>query len=154
MNEKKKPTIKQIIVFSLFAAIGSVVGSFAYNYFVSGSFSGPSTVQRALLRTANETNKSLPIVLDQHTRLDTTIAGGGNQFTYLYTLINIDPDLFDSASFIAEMKPRLIKQYETHADMKAFRDMNVELTYCYRSEEGAELVNIKISPDEFTKNKI
>jgi hypothetical protein len=30
--------------------------------------------------------------------------------------------------------------------------MAVELTYAYQSEEGIELVNITISPDDFTAN--
>ena len=63
-------------------------------------------------------------------------------------MLNIDISLLN----IDAMKPKLINQYQTKDDMKSFRDMAVELTYAYQSEEGIELVNITISPDDFTAN--
>lgn len=61
-------------------------------------------------------------------------------------MLSIDISLLNIEQFIDAMKPKLINQYQTKDDMKSFRDMAVELTYAYQSEEGIELVNITIFP--------
>lgn len=152
MKETNKPNLKQIIVIGIFVGLGTVGGKFAYNYFTTGSIADQTKIERSLMQVANEMNQNLPLVLDQHTRLDTTIASAGRKFVYQYTMLNIDPSALDREQFIQTMRPRLINQYETKEDMKTFRDMNVELTYSYLSEAGDELVAITISPQDFTQN--
>ncbi|MGB0259181.1 MAG: hypothetical protein ACPGES_11065 [Coraliomargarita sp.] len=152
MSEHNKLSLKQIILIGVFTGLGTVGGKFAYNYFTSGSIADQPTMDRVLVETANELNKNLPIVLDRHTRLDSTIAGSGKKFLYQYTMLNVDPAALNVAEFIREMKPKLIAQYQTRDEMKTFRDMGVELTYSYLSEAGVELVNIQISPQDFLPN--
>ena len=152
MKEKNKLSLKQIIVIGIFTGLGTVGGKFAFNYFTTGSIAEQSKIEKSLMQVANEMNQNLPLVLDQHTRLDTTIASSGRKFVYQYTMLNIDPSSLNKEQFIQTMKPRLINQYETKEDMKTFRDMNVELTYSYLSEAGDELVAITISPQDFSQN--
>ncbi len=152
MNEKNKLNIKQIVAIGLFTGLGTVGGKFAYNYFTTGSIADQTKIERVLMQTANEINKNLPVVLDQHTRLDTTIASAGNKFLYQYTMLNINIDALDIGQFVNEMKPKLINQYQSREEMKTFRDLGVALTYSYLSEAGIELVSITISPDDFTAN--
>ena len=152
MNEKNKLNIKQIVAIGLFTGLGTVGGKFAYNYFTTGSIADQTKIERVLMQTANEINKNLPVVLDQHTRLDTTIASAGNKFLYQYTMLNINIDALDIGQFVNEMKPKLINQYQSREEMKTFRDLGVALTYSYLSEAGIELVSITISPDDFTVN--
>jgi hypothetical protein len=151
MKEKNKLSLKQIVVIGIFTGLGTVGGKFAFNYFTTGSIGDQVKIEKVLMQVANEMNQNLPLVLDQHTRLDTTIASAGNKFVYQYTMLNIDPSALNKEQFIQTMRPRLINQYETKEDMKTFRDMDVELAYSYLSEEGNEIVRITISPDDFTK---
>lgn len=152
MKEKNKLSLKQIIVIGIFTGLGTVGGKFAFDYFTTGSIAEHSKIEKSLMQVANEMNQNLPLVLDQHTRLDTTIASSGRKFVYQYTILNINPSSLNKEQFIQTMKPRLINQYETKEDMKTFRDMNVELTYSYLSEAGDELVAITISPQDFSQN--
>lgn len=149
MDEKNKLSFKQIIVISIFTGLGVIGGQLAFNYFTSGSISGKTRIDKALMQTANEINKNLPLMLNQHTRLETTIASPGNKFLYRYTILNIDLNSFNDRQFTDEMKPRLINEYATKEEMKTFREMNVELTYSYLSEDGRELASITISPEDF-----
>lgn len=153
MTHPKKLSFRQMAAIGIFTGLGSVAGTAGFNYFTDGQITEPSAVQKALTQIASQTNQSLPMMLDRHTRLDTTLAAGGNRFIYMYTLVDIDPGALNPELFAAEIKPNLINSYQTHADMEAFRAMNVALTYSYRSEEGIELLQVTISPDDFS-NKI
>ena len=150
MKEDKKLSLRQMIIIGIFTGLGSVGGKIGYNYFTTGSMSEPSTIQKTLVRIANETNKSLPMLLDQYTRLDTTIAEGENRFIYMYTLLDVDINSLDEGEFRSKMTPNLINSYKTVADMDAFRKMDVEITYTYRSEEGVQFTSITISPKDFS----
>lgn len=151
MKEDKKLSLRQMIIIGVFTGLGSVGGKIGYNYFTSGSISEPTSIQKTLVRIANETNKSLPMLLDQYTRLDTTIAGGENRFIYLYTLLDVDISSLNKDEFTSQMKPNLINSYKTLAAMDAFRKMDVEITYTYRSEKGVEFTSITISPKDFSE---
>ena len=151
MKEDKKLSLRQMMIIGIFTGLGSVGAKIGHNYFTSGSISEPTSIQKTLVRIANETNKSLPMLLDQYTRLDTTIAGGENRFIYLYTLLEVDISSLDKDEFISQMKPNLINSYKTLAAMDAFRKMDVEITYTYRSEKGVEFTSITISPKDFSE---
>ena len=109
--------------------------------------------ESTLMELSNEMNENLPAMLDEYTRLDNTMADLGNKLLYRHTFLNIDLELFDESQFRRMMKENLINQYRTREDMKAFRDIGVELTYVYFSETGKELASITISPKDFKKNK-
>ena len=117
MKEKNTLSLKQIIVIGIFTGLGIVGGKFAFNYFITGSIAEHSKIKKALMQVANELYKNLPLVLDQHTRLDTTIASSGRKFVYQYTMSNIDPSALDRKQFIQTMKPRHINQYKPKEDI-------------------------------------
>jgi len=138
---------KVIIITILFTAIGAALGTFLVRL-ITGSNSSLSYDQ-VLVQVANETNKSLPMMIDRETRLDATVAGPGKRFTYSYTLVHLTRNDLDLSAFRTTMQPRLVANYKTHVDMKGFRDENVELHYQYKDKDSNFLIDIVVSPKDF-----
>ena len=149
MKDQKTLNWKHAVIIGIFTALGSIGGKFAFSYFSTGSIMEASHIDKALITVAEAMNQNLPIMLDRHTRLDTTFALPENRFTYQYTMVGIDPTTVNVEEFVAAMRPKLIAQYQTNQDMEGFRKMNVGLMYAYRTEAGDVLVQIEISPSDF-----
>jgi len=119
-------------------------------YLMASCFScGNDSFDKVLMKTAQEINKNCPMMIDKDTRLDTTLGGPGNRFTYYYTLINYGADDLDTEKFISLMKPRLLNNVKTNKDMETFRKKNVEIVYVYRSKDQKEIGRIILSPSDY-----
>lgn len=103
----------------------------------------------ALLQSAVEMNRTLPMMVDKDTRLDATTAGPGRRFTYSYTLINHAVADLDVSVLQNGLRPSLIANYKSLPQMKEFRDANVELHYQYKDKNGAFVADIMVSPKDF-----
>ena len=88
-------------------------------------------------------------MIDQNTRLDSTIGGPGLKFYYFYTLINYGPEDVDQKQFIAEMQPKLVMFVKTNTQMKSLRDKKVTIFYVYRLKDNSEFVQIKVAPNDY-----
>ena len=51
--------------------------------------------------------------------------------------------------WLGKMKPKLINLVKTNKDMKAVRDIGVEMVYIYKSNDGNELARITLSPNDY-----
>ena len=106
-------------------------------------------IREVLAYASNKLNATLPMQVDQDTRLDSTIAGPGAVFTYMYTLVNYTGSEYSSVDFINTMKPRLINGYKTNPEMAVYRKGEVALHYYYRDKNGSEVAKIIITPKDF-----
>ncbi len=142
-----------VLIVSVIA--GLVIAGLAAFYVAEGFWdamlSGRSSAssQRRLVQLSSRINAGLPRQIDQETRLDTTMAGPGNQLTYVCTLINVSGGELDATDFAAKLKPELVKSYKTLSEMAAFRKGEVELHYCYRDKVGNVITTIVVSPKDF-----
>ena len=121
------------------------VGYMAVNQVLNGS----AHFDKILSNTANNVNKTLPKMVDSATRLDTTIAGPGKKFTYVYTLVNVDKSNPIAAALQDKLKPQIVANYKTSEKMKVFRDENVELDYQYKDKNGDLVCEVAVSPKDF-----
>ncbi len=104
---------------------------------------------KALVQIANETNKTLPLMVDNETRLDATIANPGNSFTYSYTLVNYTKERVNISDLNERVRPQIIANYKSHPQMQYFRDHNVELHYQYKDKNEVFITEIVVSPKDF-----
>ena len=131
------------ILITIFAVvIGVVVG----NSVVSRN---SQSVDKILERSAKKLNETLPMQVDKETRLDTTVAGPGKKFTYLYTLPNLTKAECEKAGLIEKMRPTIVNAYKTTPELKYERDHDVELCYEYRDKDGIVVGSISVSPKDF-----
>ncbi|HMP82922.1 MAG TPA: hypothetical protein PKA41_09505 [Verrucomicrobiota bacterium] len=127
------------------AVVGAVIGYAV----VSGVINKGEHFDQELVKVADTLNKNLPMSVDQETRWDSTLAGPGNRFTYIYTLVNRTKDGLDVPSFIRAIRPGIISGYKTSDEMKTFRKHNVNLHYQYKDKNGEFVVEIVVSPTDF-----
>lgn len=129
--------------------IAGVIGGVVGYLVVSHWFNPPAHFDRVLVQTASEMNKTLPMMVDSETRLDTIMPGPGNRLTYLYTLVKQDKGALDSSVFQNKLRPQIVANYKTSGQMKSFRDANVEMHYQYKDKNGNFICEIIVSPKDF-----
>ncbi|MFN5533416.1 MAG: hypothetical protein ACK5F7_22925, partial [Planctomycetaceae bacterium] len=100
-----------------------------------------------LAKAADETNRRLPMMLDQFTRLDSTAALPQGKLMYKYTIVNLNP-LPDRNTLIDKMRPNMINAYKTSQDMAGLRKLRVTLVYKYADEKGNELAQFEVGPQD------
>jgi hypothetical protein len=133
----------------IFAGIaGAVLGYVAVTYFFQA---GRDSVHfdQGLAQVAGEINKTLPMMVDSATRLDTVIPGPGEKLTYCYTLVNEEKESVDVAALEKALRPQAISGYKTSTQMKSFREHNVELNYQYKDKKGNFIFELAITPKDF-----
>lgn len=141
-NKKKNVNVTKIVG----AITGGVVMILVQQFF----FKGP-TYDEAMMQAASELNKSCPIMIDQETRLDNTVALPGNVFQYNYTLVNMEKAAIDIALLENELTPRVINHVKTNPDMKIYRDHKTTMGYAYKDKNGEFLFKILITPDLYAE---
>ena len=132
-------------------AVAVIFGMAFGKAIVKGLFPKGGSVSNieALVESSKQINASLPMQVDAGTRLDSTMAGPGSRFTYMYTLVNNTSSELNSVDFINAMKPNLINGYKTNPAMAVYRKNDVELHYYYRDKNGSIVAKIVISPKDF-----
>ena len=141
----KKIDTKYIIIIALAAVIGSIAG----RYIIDGINGKQNSFDKVLVKTANELNKNLPMMMDSETRLDTTMALPGKEYVYYISVINYTVDEIDIEIFGNEIKPNLLNNVKTNSNMETFRENNVTLSYVYRDKNKNEIIRIKITPEDY-----
>jgi hypothetical protein len=104
--------------------------------------SNPAELDRWLAKEAIKTNADLPKMVDAETRLESTKAGPGPQFTYNYSL----PALAEADIDLEVMLRHLHSQVkdETCKAMRPVLKAGVTMHYVYRSKDGEYLTRLSV----------
>ncbi|HKZ37578.1 MAG TPA: hypothetical protein VJ184_08015 [Chryseolinea sp.] len=119
-TDKKKKNIQTIV--------GMVVGALTIFLVQHFLFKAP-TYDQVMMQAASEINKSCPLMVDQETRLDNTMALPENVFQYNYTLVNMEKATTNIAELENYLKPTLINSVKTNPNMKINRDNKTTMGY-------------------------
>ena len=106
-------------------------------------------VEAELARVALELNKRAPIQFDEFTRLDSASAKGATNFSYYYTLTNVDKKVIHSDTVQAYLKPTLIDNIKYSPELKVYRDHEITMDYHYYDKNGDSMTTITITPDVY-----
>src|SRR5579864_8800116 len=137
---KKKINTKTILGLVVAVAVYVLVQQFFFK---------PQSFDKAMMAAASEINKSCPIMIDQETRLDNTIALPDNIFQYNYTLINLQKDSLDIRAIQDKIEPTIVNNVKTNPDMKDYRSNKVTMGYYYKDRNGEFLFKILVTPDRY-----
>lgn len=88
-------------------------------------------------------------MVDSETRLDNTVSGPGNYFTYNYTFVNYVSEQFDAKILEPNIRPMIVNTIKTHPDMKIFRENKITMHYTYKDKVGFVVMKIEIKPQEY-----
>jgi hypothetical protein len=112
-------------------------------------FFKPTSFDDGMMKIANEINKACPIMVDQMTRLDNTVALSDNVFQYNYTLITLDKDSVDIDLLKTSLEPLIINNVKTNPDLKIPRDNKTTMVYHYKDRNGIFLLKITVKPEQY-----
>jgi hypothetical protein len=132
---------------NLIGAIAGVVTFAIVSYSVQKAFFKPFDQQ--LVEAASTINKTCPIMVDEDTRLDNSVALPGNIFQYNYTLINYEREDLNPDTLRKYLEPGIISTVATNPDLKIFRDHLTTMAYSYNDKNGAFVVKLSITPDMY-----
>jgi hypothetical protein len=138
MSEKKRKNIQSIL--------GMITGGLTLVLVQQFFFKAP-TYDQVMMKAASEINKSCPMMVDQETRLDNTVALPENIFQYNYTLVNMEKAATDIGEMENNLRPILINGVKTNPDMKINRDNKTTMGYYYKDKNGEFLFKILVTPD-------
>jgi hypothetical protein len=116
------------IVLLLANGVGNIGGKVA-----SEAIFGPSS-DDIVAATAREMNKTLPMMVDGETRLDSTAAGPGRVLAYNYTLINYVASQLDASSLAAI--ERQVVGVSCSQQQQNLLSKNVAMRFRYTSSDG------------------
>jgi hypothetical protein len=128
--------------------IGLAVGLIAF-FLIKQFVFAPPSFDKVMMKAASEINKSCPIMVDQNTRLDNTVALSGNTLQYNYTLVSWIKDSIDIAAFNDYMFPMILNNIKTNPDLKVCRDKKTTMTYSYKDMNGEFISKISITADQY-----
>ena len=133
----------------LLTIIGTVVVTLISILIRQYLFPSPS-FDKALMQAASQINESCPIMVDQETRLDNTIALPDNVFQYNYTLVHLVKDSMDVKGFEEYMKPRILNHVKTDPGMKTVRKNKTTVAYSYKDKNGVFITTISVTPEMYS----
>ena len=106
-------------------------------------------VEEELDAMTQRVNQRLPLIIDQHTRLDSTVALPNRTLLLQHTLLNLDFQKTNFELLKSEMKQRLINQTKTKPEMRPILNHQVVMISAYNDESGSELFRVTISPQDY-----
>ncbi len=135
--------IGAVVVILFASAIGKLVGKSAVDSYYSGKQEG--ITDEVLLKTANDLNAKLPMMVDSETRLDSSV-GLHHSFRYNYTLVNYTSFDISAADLRDAMEQKLINSVCTTTEMQVFIKNGVTVSYAYYGSDGRQISVISVSP--------
>lgn len=132
--------------------VGVVVGLIAYFLVKQFVLAAPS-FDKVMMEAAAKINESCPIMIDQNTRLDNTVALPDNIFQYNYTLVRLAKKSVDIKVFEENMKPIILNNVRTNPDLKIYRDNKTTMAYNYMDKNGEFITKISIRADQYLDRK-
>ncbi|MGH8106691.1 MAG: hypothetical protein ACREO2_10250, partial [Arenimonas sp.] len=94
--------------------------------------------------TVKMISKQLPVMLDSDTKLE-KISADGKVLTYQYELVNYASNGLDAVALMKTLKPLIIKQTCTTANLKAIVDKGGTVTYQYNGKDKIQIIEINVS---------
>ncbi len=125
----------------------SVVGILMAGSVISGLNESEAPASDELIEIATSLNAELPAMIDQHTRLESTLALPGGKFMYNLTVVGLNrPPRRDQ--IVRQARPKITERYRTSDELKEMRDAEVTLVYLYADESGNELARFEVTPED------
>ncbi len=134
---------------SLIGIIAGVLFFFVAYFAVQQLFFKAPLIDKVLMESANEINKTCPIMLDSETRLDNTMALPDKVFQYTYTLVNWEKSSIDTVELKKLIEPQIINSVKTNPQMKYQRENKITMSFYYKDKNGLYVCCITVTPKQY-----
>jgi protein TonB len=99
-------------------------------------------IENKMAAFSKKINPTLPRMIDEETRLDTSAAGPGKVFTYFYTLISHASSDFDAKEFSEAIAPDMKKDACSDKNVHRLLQDGVVINYVFRGNDGKEIARL------------
>lgn len=140
MSDNPTSTKKTKLIGLVVGAIAFAISFFGIQQLLKKDFS------EELIKAAIEVNNKTPMQVDPYTRLDSASAKGKANFTYYYTLIDLNKAEVNLDTVNKYVRPNIIEGVKSSSELKIFRDNNVTLNYKYFDKNGIYVTEISVTP--------
>jgi len=145
---KDKTNYKKTIIITISVVV--IIAGFMIGLKMADIFyKSETSIDKQLMNTAKEINKSCPIYIDKDTRLDNTISGPGKTLAYNYTLVNLQVNEVDIEALKGYIRPRILNIIKTLPEMKDMRENGVTFIYRYSYKNSIYAFDLKITPNDY-----
>jgi uncharacterized membrane protein YvbJ len=141
-----KKSNKNIIIWGIIISIIVLGLSF---FGIQQIFFKPPYIEKLMMITASELNKTCPIMVDKYTRLDNAVAMPDNSFQYNYTLVTLTKAEVNIDTARKYIEPGIINNIKTNPDLKYYRDNKITMIYSYRDKNGEFVMKFSETPDKY-----
>ena len=107
----------------------------------------PAGFDRQFVEESNAANRTLPKMINDFIRLDSTSTGSNRTLHYHYTLLRSKVGL-DSTQLNAILRDGILNEYRTNPDLKFFRDNRVTLDHDYYDADGNMVGTVEVGPND------
>ncbi len=105
-------------------------------------------IDKEIAEMADEVNSSLPMMVDEITRLDNVEPGESKSFSYNYTLIYSEYSQMLIDQIQENLKSVVKENVRSSEEMRVFFENGVTVNYSYYDKNGQFLTNFSITPEE------
>ena len=104
---------------------------------------------KELMEAADSINRSLPMMADSETRVDSVIVMPGKTMKYHFTLVNYAKSEIDIVALQEALAPVSLNIIKTDPSLQGFRDNEVTIVYSYRDNTGVFLFELEFGPEDY-----
>ena len=119
-----------------------------FNSLVGQAGNEAINLDETLVRISQKMNRNMPQAVDVDTRLEKVSAEPGQEFAYHYTLLKLQSNEIDTASFYLAFRPTLQKRVCAAEDLKIFFRNKITVAYAYRGKDGEDIGKLTFSPKD------
>lgn len=105
-------------------------------------------ISELLVQTAEMMNQSLPMMIDQDTQWDSSLAGPGKKLSYNYTLVNYSVDEIDGIEFARSIRQPIADSICTNPATQIFPENGVLLNFNYYDFAHNLIARVEILPSD------
>jgi len=152
MREQKSLGWGSLIVVLVVMTFAAIVGEELGTKVPTGAAAPQKSVEEQLyegfVRAANESNSRGPIMVDDDTRWDRSIAGPGPRITYLYSFPKYSSRDINRAWVLAKLEPIVKKQACSSGQLKRSLEYGGTYVYAYSGNDGIEIARFNIDRND------
>ncbi|MGL5834851.1 MAG: hypothetical protein ACRC1Z_16685 [Waterburya sp.] len=102
--------------------------------------------EQFLQTTANMMNSSLPMMIDENVRWDSSSAGPGKTLSYNYTLVNTSAKDVYSSMFVSNIRQTISNDICKVPGTEIFSDYGVTLNFNYYDRSHNLITKVEVDP--------
>ncbi len=110
---------------------------------------------KKIKQDVEKSNKTLPTMMDESTRLDKINITNKNHLTYEFTIVSVNSTTPEAVidnlktQIIPNIQPRMLQD----PSVMTFLSKGITISYLYRNNDGTKMGTISATPEQYTANK-